>query len=433
VDGSGNLYIAEVHSHRVRRVDAVTGIITTVAGTGESGFSGDGGPATQARLWLPHGVLVDAAGHLFIGDSVNSRVRRVDAITGTITTVAGRGGRGFDGDGGPAIQARLGRPRGLHVDDAGHLYIVDSYSCTVRRVDATTGIITTVVGTGDCSASGDGGPAMEAELFGPEDIFVDRKGDLYIADTEGHRIRRVDAATGIITPVAGTGEGAGVIVGKRAGRKQDDFSVAGFSGDGGPATEARLHNPTGVAVDAVGNLFISDKWNNRIRRVDAVTGTIATVAGTGEDGFSGDGGAPTLAQLYAPGAVALDGSGQLYIADTGNGRIRRMTVVPTVVTDGAKSEQTAVAYSLDQNYPNPFNPSTIIRYQLAEAGPVSVTLYNLLGQRIRTLVQGSQPTGSYRLTWDGRDASGREVAAGVYVYRLASPQGTLARSMVLLK
>ena len=301
VDGSGNLYIADRSNHRVRRVGP-GGVITTVAGTGEEGYSGDGGPATESSLRFPRGVAVDGSGNLYIADSVNHRVRRVDP-GGVITTVAGTGRYGYSGDGGPATGARLNSPDGVVVDGSGNLYIADSVNHRVRRVDPE-GVITTVAGTGDWGYSGDGGPATEARLFSPRGVAVDGSGNLYIADDFNSGVRKVDPA-GVITTVAGTGQG-------------------GYSGDGGPATGAQLSHPLGVAVDGSGNLYIADAWNNRVRKVDP-EGVITTVAGTGQEVYSGDGGPATEASLWSPRGVAVDGAGNLYIADLENHRVRRVT------------------------------------------------------------------------------------------------------------
>ena len=303
VNGEGNLYIADVGNHRIRKVDS-TGTITTFAGTGERGFGGDGGPAIQAQLDAPTGVAVDGAGNLYIADRNNSRIRKVDSI-GTITTIAGGGG--FGEDGGPAIQARLSLPYSVAVDGAGNLYIADQYNNRIRRVDST-GTITTIAGTGELGFGGDGGPATQARLFLPYGVAVDGAGNLYIADQYNHRIRKVDS-TGTITTIAGTGE-----------RR--------FGGDGGPAIQAQLDEPTGVVVDGAGNLYIADLANHRIRKVDS-TGTITTIAGTGEQGFGGNDGPASQAHLFFPIAVAVDGAGTLYIADASNHRIRLLTPTAT--------------------------------------------------------------------------------------------------------
>ena len=305
VDATDNLFIADEGNHRIRRVDAASGFITTVAGNGTRGFSGDGGPATSASLRNPTGVAIDTAGNLFIADERNHRIRRVDAASGRIATVAGNGSIGFSGDGGPATSASLRNPTGVAIDTAGDLFIAERFDHRIRRVDAATGLITTVAGNGTRGFSGDGGPATSARLAFPAGLAMDTAGNLFITDQSNQRIRRVDAATGLITTVAGNG------------------SIA-FSGDGGPAARASLAFPTGLAMDTAGNLFIADFGNQRIRRVDAATGLITTVAGNGSIGFSGDGGPATSASLRTPTGVAVDTAGNLFIADFGNHRIRRV-------------------------------------------------------------------------------------------------------------
>src|SRR5439155_23380373 len=253
------------YNQRIQRVDAATGIMVTVAGSG-AGFSGDGGPATAAKLFNPMGVAVDPAGNFFIADTGNNRIRRVDAASGTITTLAGGGSCGdpyYCGDEGPATAAELTYPSGIAVDNAGNLFIADQSNQRVRKVDAATGTITTVAG-GTLGFSGDGGPASAAQLSNPAGVAIDAKGNLFIADMNNHRIRRVDAATGTITTVAGSGP-----------------SGAGFSGEGGPAAAAGLLFAVGVGVEDAGNVFVAGTGNYRIRKVDGTTGTITTVAGTG--------------------------------------------------------------------------------------------------------------------------------------------------------
>ena len=315
VDGAGNLFIADTVNHRIRKVDAA-GVITTVAGTGRTGFGGDGGPAVEAWLRSPGGVAVDGAGNLFIADRGNYRIRKVDAA-GVITTVAGTRRFGFSGDGGPAVEARLRNPSGVAADGAGNLFIADRDNYRIRKVDAA-GVITTVAGTGVRGYSGDGGPAVDAHLFSPRGVAVDGTGNLFIGDTLNHRIRKVDAS-GVITTVAGTG-GFGF----------------GFGGDGGPAIQAALDFPSGVAADGTGNLFIADTDNHQIRKVDA-SGTITTIAGSGETGlfggaFGGDGGPAIQAALDSPTDVAADGTGNLFIADTGNDRIRKVDAAGVITT-----------------------------------------------------------------------------------------------------
>ena len=307
-DGAGNLYIAG--HHRIRKVDAASGNISTIAGTGEAGFGGDGGPAAAAQFNFPHHLSTDGVGNVYIADRDNQRIRKVDAATGDISTIAGTGEHGFGGDGGPAAAAQLKVPSDATLDAAGNLYIADRVNQRIRKVDAASGVISTIAGTGEAGFSGDGGPAAAAQLNFPNSAAVDGAGNVYIADRENHRIRRVDAASGEISTVAGTGE-------------------AGFSGDGGPAAAAQLRVPRDAAVDAAGNLYIADTDNRRIRKVDAATGNISTIAGSGNpvDGI-GDGCAATDAQLSRPYGVAVDGAGNVYIADSSSDRIRKVSPQP---------------------------------------------------------------------------------------------------------
>ncbi len=245
VDGSGNIYIVDRTNHRIRKVDT-SGIITTVAGSSTFGFSGDGGPATNARLRNPQGVSVDGLGNIYIADSSNNRIRKVDT-SGIITTVAGNSTSGFSGDGGPATSASLKTPSGVFVDGSGNFYIADQLNHRIRKVD-TSGIISTVAGKGTSTFSGDGGPATSASLNAPLGVFGDGSGVIYIADKVNHRIRKVDTS-GIISTVAGNGTKA-------------------FSGDGGPATSASFNFPQSVFVDGLGVIYIADQGNQRIRKVE---------------------------------------------------------------------------------------------------------------------------------------------------------------------
>lgn len=300
VDGAGNIFILD--QTRVRKVSG--GIITTVAGNGTFGYSGDGGPAIAAEWKQPGGIAVDAAGNIYIDDSGNNRIRKV--ANGVITTVAGNGTAGYAGDGGTATQAELNNPTGIAVDSSGNVYFADTGNSRVRKLVGT--IITSVAGNGTSGFNGDGGAANLAELS-PSGVAVDTAGNLYITDASS-RIREV--ANGIINTVAGNG-------------------TQGFGGDTGPAISAELNRPVGVAVDLSGNLFIADSGNTRVRKV--ARGVIQTVAGGGS---VGDGGPPNTAQLAGPMGVATDLAGNMYIADQDSNRVRMISkgTITTVAGDG---------------------------------------------------------------------------------------------------
>lgn len=290
-----------------------TGQIITLAGNGIAGFSGDGGAATSAELHSPGGVAVDTAGNIYVADPGNNRIRKITASTGVISTVAGNGTAGFSGDGGAATSAELNTPVGVAVDTGGNIYIADEFNNRIRKVTLTTGIISTVAGNGTPGFSGDGGPATSASVKLPRGVSVDASGDIYIADTNHSRIRKVTVSTGIINTVAGSG-------------------LQGYAGDGGAATSAGLCSPSGVVVDAAGNFYIADTCNNRIRKVTASTGIISTVAGNGTAGYSGDAGAATSAELSGPLGVAVDSAGNIYIADRTNNRVREVAVSTGIIS-----------------------------------------------------------------------------------------------------
>ena len=305
VDSAGNLYIADSNL-RIRKVNASTGIITTVAGNGSAGYSGDGGTATDAELNGVYGIALDGSGNIYIADSGNQRIRKVTASTGVITTVAGNGVGGFSGDGGLATNAELLYPQAVAVDSVGNIYIADANNERIRKVSFSTGVITTVAGNGTRGFSGDGSAATAAEInigyASGGGLAVDSAGNIYIADFGNYRVRKVTASTGIISTIAGNG-------------------TWGFSGDGGPATSAEISHPAGLAFDLAGNLYIADFGNDRIRRVTD-GGTITTVVGNGRYGYSGDGGPAISAELWVAADVVVDSNGNLYIADQANNRIR---------------------------------------------------------------------------------------------------------------
>ncbi len=433
LDSSGNIYVSDQVGNVVRRIDAVTGIISAFAGSGAIGFSGDGGPATSAALFEPSGLAVDDMDNVYVSDRINHRIRKVAAGTGIITTIAaenpalfeyyyntsaldtslgyvaslvwepggflvfadagwdlvrrinlaansvglvagqtttrsaldtgwqgafpglsdpqgvarnaagelfiadssnhrirkysggilttlaGNGAAGFAGDGGPASAALVNSPRGIAVDGAGNITFVDALNNRVRRIDALTGNISTIAGSGTSGSCCDNGPASGANIVAPSGTAVDASGNLLIAESGGHAIRRVDAATQVITTVAGSG-------------------VPGFSGDGGVPAAASLNSPGAVAVDGSGNVYIADTGNHRVRRIDIATGKIDTFAGNGSAAFAGDGGPAASASLSNPGGLAFDAAGNLVIADTGNDRVRKVNrlsgIITTIAGDG---------------------------------------------------------------------------------------------------
>jgi sugar lactone lactonase YvrE len=303
-DARGDLYFADAGNHIVRELSAA-GTITSVAGNGVQGFAGDGGAATDAELDSPSGLALDASGNLYIADSHNHRVREVMAATGTIRTVAGVDGAGFSGDGGLATVARLDLPTALAVDAVGNLYVADMDNHRVRRIAAGTGIITTFAGNGVEAFAGDGGVATAASIDSPNGLAVDFAGDLYLADTHNGRVRVVNGVTGFISTVAGVG------------------GAQFFGGDDGPATTAVLALPQGLTMDAAGNLYVADSDNHRIRRISPV-GVITTVAGQGAEAFAGDGAPAVAASLDTPRAVAISPGGLLTLADSKNQRVRQL-------------------------------------------------------------------------------------------------------------
>ncbi|WP_348268894.1 Ig-like domain repeat protein [Edaphobacter paludis] len=303
-DSQGNLYIAETGNHIICKV-APTGIITTIAGTGTQGFSGDNSLATAARLDSPQGLAVDA-NILYIADTHNHRIRKLDLITGIIVTIAGSTA-GFSGDNGAAAAAQFNLPTALTVDANHNLYIADTQNHRIRKITAA-GLITTVAGNGVQGFSGDNGAAIAATIDSPAGLAVDAAGDLYLSDTHNHRIRKITAASGLITTIAG--------------------ASPGFSGDNGPATAATLALPHGLSIDSAGNLYIADTANHRIRRIDATTGAITTVAGNGTQTFSGDEGLATTAALDSPRSTVVSPAGLVTLADTSNQRVRQLDVQP---------------------------------------------------------------------------------------------------------
>lgn len=375
VDKFGSILIADAFNNRIRKIDAGGNITTTAGkGTGTGSYSGDGGVATNANLWIPDGICSDTMGNIYIADGNNHRIRKVTISTGVITTVAGNGIAGNSGDGNPATNAELNGPEGVAVDKAGNIYICNLFSNNIRKVNVTTGLITTVAGTSSSGYSGDGELAIHAQLSGPGQPIIDSAGNIIFTDVDNSVIRKILSSTGIITTIAGIG-------------------TAGYSGDGGPATNAKLHEPYGICFDKNWNIYFAEYWNGAIRKIDAVSGIITTVAGNGTQGYSGDGGLATNAQLK-PNGVVVDANNNIIIADYLNHRIRK--VYSNVGVGGIEKAATIIVY------PNPASNAVTIVH--AESSTVSI--YNLSGQEVfkaaidaeRSSLDVSQlPTGNYVL------------------------------------
>lgn len=310
MDSLGNLFIGDYNNNRIRKINT-SGIISTVAGTGVAGFNGDGLMATATQLNGPYGMSVNRAGTIVIADRSNHRLRTIQTeVGGVVITLAGTGVAGFSGDGGLAVSAQLNHPQGPFWDQVGNVYFCDADNHRVRRVDGTSGIITTIAGTGIAGYSGDGGPATAARLDEPSGVTKDSAGNIYIAEWNNHCIRRVDPS-GIITTICGTGS-------------------SGYSGDGGPAASATLRYPKDVYVDQHGNIIISDTDNQRVRKINQA-GIITTIAGNGSIGFSGDGGPATAASMNYLQGVFVDSADDIYIGDCSNHRVRKINCTAPIV------------------------------------------------------------------------------------------------------
>lgn len=310
IDASGNIYVAGYADNFVWKINSTSGTKTAIAGTGAAAFSGDGGLATSAKLNSPSAVALDASGNVYIADMGNMRIRKITVSSGIITTIAGTGAYDNSGNGGAASSASFMIPIGITLDGAGNIYIADAGDNRIRKINASDGKINVVAGNGATGYSGDGGQATSAAINYPMGVTVSASGIIYIADTDNHRIRKV-ATNGVITTIAGNGTGS-------------------FSGDGGLATSATLNGPGHVALDGSGNLYISDANNNRIRKINASDGKISTIAGSGTSGNSGENVAATSAQLSVPQSVVLYG-GSIFIASTNANTIRKMSNAYTLL------------------------------------------------------------------------------------------------------
>ena len=441
----GVLYVVEADGRRLRRIDE-NGVIATIAGTGAEGDRGDGGPATEAEFGFPTSIAVHA-GAVYVADAGNDRIRRVDQ-NGTIATVAGNGTEGTEGDGGPATAAELTTPDAITLDAAGTLYIAEHSAHRVRRVDQK-GIITTIAGTGVAGFAGDGGPATQAQLAWPNTLLVNADGSLDIGDTYNERIRRV-GTDGVITTIAGDGpdypgdghpavegflsdpqitqvDGAGVLYVadasnnriRRVGRDGVITTIAGtgitgYTGDGGPAAKAQLNFPSGLAIDARGVVFVADSGNNAVRRIDT-DGTITTVAGVGRDGYSEDGGAANKSELSNPVDLALGEDGDIYVAEYGTSRIRRIDPAGVLTT---------VAGTGDEGFAGDGGPATSAQIatptgvHVAEDGTVYIADFGNL--RVRAVAKDGTistvaGTGTEGYSGDGGPATAAQLTDAVTV------------------
>ncbi len=375
-DTVGNLYITDFINNVIRKLDT-NGIIYTIAGTGmgagsagAGGYSGDGGPATAANLNGPFALAIDAAGNIIFADGYNHVVRKV-STSGIITTIAGRISAGYSGDGGPATDAELNNPVGIAIDAAGNIYIADDHNNVIRKVNPS-GIISTVVGNGTAGFSGDGGPATAAAMDLPIGIAFDTAENLYIADVHNNKIRRVDKITGIITTVAGA-------------------DSAGYSGDGGPATAARIDSAERINFDDSNHLYISDFFNNVVRKVNASTQVITTVAGNGYGAgsnglvhdYCGDDSLATNACLYLPYGVIFDTYHRMYICDRGNDVIRRVGPLPAPPIDHSAVRSISGKQGTLSIHPNPAkNNSITLMVTTSTSEQIEITVVNMLGQTV---------------------------------------------------
>jgi sugar lactone lactonase YvrE len=397
IDAVGNVYVTDYYNYVIRKITPA-GIISTFAGTGSPGFSGDGGQATAASFDDPLGIAIDAAGNIYMSDELNNRIRKINS-SGVITTIGGNGTAGFSGDGGQATNAELSWPAGLAFDASGNLYIGDYANSAIRKI-TPAGIITTVAGNGVRGFSGDGGQATAAEMNLIHGLVTDAAGNIYFDDFNNNRVRKVTPA-GIITTIVGNG-------------------VGGFSGDGGPATAAELNTATGIDIDAAGNLYIADYSNSAIRMVNT-SGIISTIAGNNIAGYSGDGGPATAAELNYAYATILDHSGNIYISDAGNMRLR-------VFANPNKSGESINEVSGNNHtlsvYPNPANNNLYVNIT-GMAGTAYLSVYNLVGQEL--LKQEAKNENIINLDV-------KNISAGMYILKVQTEDGsTLVRKFEISK
>ncbi len=394
LDKMGNIYIADGYNNRIRKIDYPTGIITTIAGIDSPGFhggyNGDNILATNAKLSLPQFLVIDSIGNIYFTDSGNDRVRKITIATGIITTIAGTDNIGFTGDGGPATDAKLNGPIGICFDNKNNIYIADYYNIVIRKIDSL-GIISTYAGNGNLSYTGDGGPAIQASFKGPLGILADDNGNIYIMDQYNHAVRKIDAITNIISTIAGNG-------------------TAGYSGDGGPAIYAQMNQPSGGVIDKDNNIYIAEFGNGVVRRIDAVTGIITTVAGNGTWGWAGDGGPATAAELSCTD-LAIDNNGCMIIADYGTNTIRKVY-------------NTKLGLASPQPYPKervPYpNPATD-ELHIDNCANSDLIIYNLLGREMLAA----------KLKSDKETVGIKQLTPGTYLLKIITESGEVQNYRVV--
>ncbi|HXB12966.1 MAG TPA: T9SS type A sorting domain-containing protein [Bacteroidia bacterium] len=395
-DASGNIFIADQWNHRIRKITSA-GVISTIAGTGSAGFSGDGGQATAAHLNYPSQIYVDATGNVFIADEFNSCVRKINT-SGVISTFAGMGGvASYSGDGGQATAAELNYCTDMTFDAVGNMYIADYTGQRIRKVN-TSGVISTIAGTGTTGYSGDNGPATAADLNYPYGVAINAAGDIFFSDRYNNRIRKIDAA-GTITTIAGTG-------------------AATYTGDNGPATAATVNNCYKVNLDATGNIYIADFGNSAIRKID-LSGTITTIAGTIVGGYSGDGGPATNAELAQPGGVFVNSGGDVFIGDANNYRVRMIASTESVNEVNAGTDNNV------NLYPVPSCGQLVVT--LKGNGYSNLKLYDVFGREVYSqALDASEQNKSLNLNISN-------LSNGVYFMRIYTQKDMISKRVLLQK
>ena len=390
VDRSGNVYCADGQNNRIRKI-SLSGIISTIAGTGSAGYSGDNGDATAARLTNPNSLLIDSTGNVIFTDDGNHCIRKISR-SGIISTVAGTGVQGYSGDGGNATAAMIDAPTGIAMDANENIYFADQ-SGSIRKI-TSSGIISTFAGDNASNFSGDGGPATAATFRQPTGLAFDGHGNLYIADLDNFRVRKISPA-GIITTIAGIG-------------------TRGYGGDGAPATNALLNSPTGIAIDADNNIYVADAGNNNIRKINS-SGIITTFAGTGVMGFSGDGGPASAARLSAVYGITITKNGYMYIADQQNNRIRLVTSLPSGI------ENSTINTPVLSIYPNPCHGSFTATLFSENSEGAQAFIMDASGRIVEEFLLPSNKETEIQL----------HVPKGVYFLSAVSNTGQVAKKLIV--